>query len=168
MKAEVVWKTIDEFPNYLISNQGDVKNKRTEYIKKPGVEKRGYVVFSMEKEGKLYLRTQHIMLARTFIPNPLNKPYVNHKDGNKQNNSIDNLEWVTARENFLHARRTGLHKSDGDKRTAQYTLDGKLVAIYKSASEAARRLGIRRANISGVARGNTKSKTYKGFIWRYV
>ena len=168
MKAEVVWKTIDEFPSYLISNQGDVKNKRTGYIKKPGVGKRGYVVFSMEKEGKLYLRTQHIMLARTFIPNPLDKPYVNHKDGNKQNNSMDNLEWVTAGENLLHARRTGLHNSDGDKRTAQYTLDGKLVAIYKSASEAARRLGIGLSGITRVASGNTKSKTYKGFIWRYV
>ena len=168
MKAEVVWKTIDEFPNYLISNQGDVKNKRTGYTKKPSVGKRGYVVFSMNKEGKLYLRTQHIMLARTFIPNPLNKPCVNHKDGNKQNNSIDNLEWVTAKENLIHARRTGLHKSDGDKRTAQYTLDGKLVAIYKSASEAARRLGIEVSGIAHVAKGNTRSKTYKGFIWRYV
>ena len=168
MKAEVVWKPIDEFPGYLISNQGDVKNKKTGYIKKPSVGKRGYVVFSMKNEGKFYLRTQHIMLARTFIPNPLNKPYVNHKDGNKQNNSIDNLEWVTGRENLLHARRTGLRKSDGDKRTAQYTLDGKLIAIYKSASEAARRLGIGFSGITSVARGNTKLKTYKGFIWRYV
>lgn len=163
----IEWKTIEEFPNYEISIDGEVRNKITRKNKKPSVGKRGYYVFSMVKDGKSYLRTQHIMLAKAFIPNPDNLPQINHIDGNKLNNKIDNLEWCTAQENLLHARKSGLHKSDGDKRTIQYSLDGEIVNIFKSASEAARKTGIKRCNISSVARGNTKMKTAGGYIWKY-
>ena len=163
------WRNIDEFPDYKISNFGRVMNNKTGYIKKPSIGKRGYYVYSMQKDGKSYLRTTHIMLARSFIPNPQNLEQINHIDGNKLNCSIENLEWVSPRDNMLHARKMGLHKSDGDKETAQYSLDGnQLINVYKSASEAARQTGLSRSNICSVARGNTREKSCGGYIWRYI
>lgn len=160
------WITIEDFPKYEITKNGRVRNKETQHIKTPSPGKRGYPVVSLWKDGKQYLRTIHILLARTFIPNPENKPQVNHIDGNKENYDLGNLEWVSARENVLHAKRTGLQKSDGDKVVRQYTKTGDLVCTYKSASEAARENGYTRSAICNAARG--LFKYYKGYIWRYV
>lgn len=162
-----VWKTVEEFPDYEISSDCQIRNKKTGHIKKQSIGKRGYLVVSMYKEGKGYLRTVHIMYARTFIPNPLNLPMVNHKDGDKTHCTYDNLEWSTAKDNLNHARRIGLHTSDGDKSVSQYDKQGNFIAHYKSASEAGRVTGIKRCNICSVARGNTKHKSAGGYIWRY-
>lgn len=162
-----IWKTIEEFPNYEISMDCVIRNKKTGHIKKQSVGKRGYLVVSMCKDNKVYLRTVHILYARAFIPNPKGLPMVNHKNGNKINCTFDNLEWTTARDNVLHARLTGLHTSDGDKKVSQYSKDGNLIATYKSASEASRITGIKRCNICSVARGNTRQKSAGGYIWKY-
>lgn len=161
------WVVIEEFPNYEIARSGMIRNKTTNKVKKISKGHRGYPVVSLRKNGKMYLRTVHILLARTFIANPQNKPEVNHIDGNKANYKLENLEWVTRKENDNHARRTGLHKSDGDKPVLQYTKDMILVNRFKSASEAARKTGYNRSNISSAARGNTRLKSYKGYIWKY-
>ena len=91
-----------------------------------------------------------------------------HIDGDKLNFSLSNLEWVTSQENNIHARRTGLHTSDGDKAIQQIDCFGRVVCAYKSASEASRKTGINRANICGVARGNTRAKTAGGYKWKYL
>lgn len=162
-----IWKTIEEFPDYEISNNCQIRNKKTGHVKKQSIGKRGYLVVSMRKGGKGYLRTVHIMYARAFIPNPQNLPMVNHIDGDKTHCTYENLEWCTAKENVNHARITGLHKSDGDKSVSQYDICGNLISKFKSASEASRITGISRSNICSVARGNTKFKTAGGYIWRY-
>lgn len=164
---DVVWKTIEEFPQYEISSNAEIRHKIRKKIRKVSVGKRGYPVVSFKKGGKQYLRTLHIMYSRAFIPNPENKKEVNHIDGNKCNCTLSNLEWVTSKENNHHARDTGLHTSDGDKKIAQYK-DGVLVATYKSASEASRVTGFNRGNICSCARGNTKLKTTKGYEWKYI
>ena len=161
------WVTIEEFPKYEVSKDGRVRNKETGHIKSPSRGGLGYPVVSLWKDDKQYLRTIHILLGRTFIPNPDNKPQINHIDGNKENYNLENLEWVTPLENMSHARRTGLHKSDGDKAVLQFTKNGSLLHEYKSASEASRATGINRGNISVVARGNGRSKTAGGYIWKY-
>ena len=163
---------LNGFPNYLINKLGEIKNTRLNKIKKVGVGKRGYPVVSLRIGKKQFLRTVHILLARTFLPNPEMLPQVNHIDGNKLNYRLSNLEWCTARENNLHARRTGLHTSDGDKRVSQIKGD-KIIAVYRSVSEASRQTGINRANIANVARGYITKKglhllTAGGFKWRYV
>ena len=161
------WRTIEEFPNYEITASGKIRHKEKRIIRKTPVGKRGYPVVSINKDGKQYLRTVHILVARTFLPNLDNKPQVNHIDGNKLNPSVDNLEWCTPRENVMHARRTGLHKSDGDKPVAQYTADGEYIASFKSASEASRQTGIARNTIGLVANQKPRYKHAGGYIWRW-
>jgi hypothetical protein len=162
------WKTIPDFPNYEITEKGKIRHKEKKKIRKASPSKRGYPVVSLRKDGKEYLRTIHILVARTFIPNPENKPEVNHKDGNKWNYNINNLEWVTSKENIYHARRMGLHKSDGQKKVAQFDKNGMLRCVFSSATEASKKTGIARCNISAVARENTRAKTAGGYIWRYI
>lgn len=161
-----LWRTVDEFPNYEVSNFARIRNKDTNLIKVPAVGKRGYLVLSFKKDGKTFVRTLHRIFAIAWIPNPENKKEINHINGDKCDCSFDNLEWVTPYENMLHARKTGLHNSDGDKAVWQLK-NGKVIAEYKSCSEAARINGFHRGNISSCARGNTKLKTYKGYEWRY-
>ena len=132
------WKIIDGFPNYEISRNCVIRNRETGRIKKQCLGKRGYLVVSLYKEGKRCLRTVHILMARAFIANPYGLKVVNHKDGDKTNCSLENLEWVTTRDNLLHARIMGLHKSDGDKKVSQYDLNGNRIDTFKSASEANR------------------------------
>ena len=169
---EEKWVIIQEFPDYSICKDGKVKNNKTGYIKYPSNGTRGYPVVSLQKDGKRYLRTIHILLGRTFIynDNPTIKTQINHIDGNKMNFKLDNLEWVTPQENIIHARKTGLHKTDGDKAVIQLTKQGDFIAEYKSASEASRQTGICRSNICNVCRGTLNRhgnpiKTAGGYIW---
>lgn len=135
------------------------------------VGKRGYPVFSLRVGDSYRLLTVHRCVAEAFLPNPEGKPQVNHIDGDKTNNNVKNLEWATSRENLLHARRIGLHKSDGDKPVLQIN-HGVVIAEYKSASQAERLTGIGRANICNVCRaqGTRKQNHFKtagGFEWKW-
>ena len=167
-----MWKPIREFPLYEISSDGRVRRVGENKVRKISIGKRGYPVLSLRKDGKTYVRTLHRLLADAFIPNPNNLPEINHIDGNKTNFSLSNLEWCTRKHNDNHARRTGLHKSDGDKAVVQYSLSGVPIAEYKSASEAARKTGASRSAIANVCnrRKNQKGyehKTNHGYIWRW-
>lgn len=163
-----MWKTIEEFPMYEISPNGLIRNKVSLKVKKPSIGFRGYPVVSLQRNGKQYLRTVHILLARAYIENPRECEQINHIDGDKTNYDLSNLEWCTPRENNIHARHNGLHLSDGDKSVKQFTVDGEYVSQYKSISEASRHTGINRCAIGNVARGKPRYKTAGGFVWRYA
>ncbi len=119
-----IWKDIVGFEGYYqVSNFGNVKslerkckalgNKlRTVPSKAKAVtiDRYGYPKVSLDKDGHSYYFTIHRLVAQTFIPNPENKPQVNHIDGNKQNNCVENLEWCTAKENTDHSWKMGLQK----------------------------------------------------------
>lgn len=106
------WRTIEEFPIYEVSNTGVVRNKRTKKEKKPNINEKGYELIKIYvKTGIAYKRRVHRLVAKAFISNLENKPEVNHKDGNKRNNTVENLEWVTQKENHEHALYMGLHTS---------------------------------------------------------
>ena len=168
---EEIWKEIKFLDGkYEVSNRGRVRNAKTKRLLKLSPSKRGYLVFSCIVDGKHKLVNVHKCVAIEFVPNPNNLPQVNHIDGNKTNPDATNLEWVTAKENNLHARRTGLHTSDGDKPVIQIK-NGLVVGEYKSASEASRATGIKRCNICNVCRGYVWNghhyKTAGGFEWKW-
>jgi hypothetical protein len=94
---------------YFVSDKGDVLNKRNGITRKASVTKWGYARVSFYINGKVRNYPVHRLVASAFLPNPDNLPVVNHIDGNKLNNCVDNLEWCTYAHNVRHAVRTGLH-----------------------------------------------------------
>lgn len=101
-------RSIEGYPNYSISAEGVICNISTGRIKSTYTSKRGYTTVGLSYRNKYKLFTLHRLLALHFIPNPENKPQVNHIDGNKLNNKLSNLEWVTNKENTKHAHVNGL------------------------------------------------------------
>lgn len=110
-----VWKSLIYqgicYPNFEVSNNGNLRNANTQKVYKQHVNKCGYcqVCVSLGSKNKKKVFKMHKAVAETFIPNTENKPQVNHIDGNKINNNIDNLEWVTNSENIRHAYNNGLN-----------------------------------------------------------
>ncbi len=121
------WKN---FYNYHISNKGHITYKDSMKLRQPSVHKRGYLWawFIIPNVGKKKLLI-HRVVAQLFIPNLDNKPQVNHIDGNKQNNDIENLEWVTNQENRNHANIMGL-TAKGNQLSKKLT-DKKVTEIRK-------------------------------------
>ena len=118
----VIWKDVEGFEGiYKISNEGVVVGTPRRGAKGGPIKRfettNGYEHYHLYKDGKLTQMYVHRMLAIHLIPNPENKPCVNHIDGNRMNNSLDNLEWVTYAENNEHAVRTGLVTNVGENHT---------------------------------------------------
>lgn len=108
-----IWKDIEGFEKYQISSYGRVRSFKNnkESILKPLIKCSGYVGLQFYQNKKHYNVYVHQLVANAFITNPENKPEVNHIDGNKLNNNLTNLQWVTAKENIQHAWDTGLMKN---------------------------------------------------------
>ena len=104
-----VWKDVEGYEGlYKISNKGRVKSLRWNGERILKATKNNYMCLTLTIDGKQKHHNVHVLVERAFIPNPENKSCVNHIDGNKQNNCVENLEWATYSENILHAYRTGL------------------------------------------------------------
>ena len=110
-----IWKDVVGYEGfYQVSNLGRVKSFHKNKVKilEPHCDKtsRSYPRVNLCKENCMVKKLVHVLVAEAFIPNPQGKPMVNHKDGNKRNNRVDNLEWVTNSENVRHAFRIGLNR----------------------------------------------------------
>lgn len=130
----------------------------------------GYkIVYLSVDSCKRMVKKVHRLVAEAFIPNPNNFPQINHKDENRLNNSVQNLEWCDAKYNANHGtRKDKLRKVSGIK-VAQYDLTGNLIKIWDSISQASRYFGtVTTSNIRRVCKQEPGRNTYKGFIWRYV
>ena len=143
------------------------KTDRTRYIhKRVGTKKNGYqYVIHNSKKSHLV----HRLVSVAFIPNPEKKPHVNHRDGNKLNNTTSNLEWVTRSENELHAHSIGLKEGPNKKPVIQMDLLGGYVKEHASITEAVAALGLpitQKTNVTLCCRG--KLKTSCGFRWAYA
>lgn len=114
------WRTISQNSNYEVSNYGEIRNKKRGKMLIPYINSCGYPQIKIAVARGVWKKlTVHRLVAQAFIPNPLSKPYVNHKDYNRANNRVDNLEWVTPSENNLWS---GEHMSKarlGHKRSAE-------------------------------------------------
>lgn len=153
---EEIWKIIENSGGkYEVSNLGHVRSTLKKINKKPSINKGYHKVGIIENNCKKE-RFIHRLVAKAFIPNPENKPEVNHINGDKSNNTISNLEWVTPKENMAHSRLTGLNK--GHKKTLP-SISKKVLCvdtgkIYKSAGQAGKELGVNRCAICHqIARG---------------
>lgn len=104
-------KEIEIAPNYAIDVDGKIYNKKTGKALAQRLNRDGYSVVELWKENKKTVYAVHRFVAKAFIPNPENLPCVNHKDGNKANNKVENLEWVTYSQNTIHAFELGLMKA---------------------------------------------------------
>lgn len=110
------WRICESFPEYEVSNLGNVRNVSTKKELK-GVN-RLYNEVCLRSKGKQVSAYTHRLVAEAFIPNPENLPQVNHIDGNKLNNAVTNLEWCTAKHNIQHAWKTGLSTTSHKSRNA--------------------------------------------------
>lgn len=133
----------------------------------------GYYKVGLCKDGKIKKLRLHRLIALAFIPNPLNKPCINHKNGNKLDNRIENLEWCTRAENNTHSYRTGLRKASLGKRyTGQYKsivcydMNGNELALFKSCKIASELMKMDRCSIGRVLNGELSS--YKGYKFKYA
>ena len=177
-----VWKDIPGFENkYQASNLGNIRSlnyfghKGVIHLLKQQHTYDGYCRVPLMIDGIKKNITTHILVAKTFIPNPDNKPQVNHRDGNKTNNTVSNLEWVTPKENIAHAIKEGLRNTESrtylsgeshyaSKPVYQYSLSGTLVKKWGCISDAARFYSCKPSTIINCTKG--RIKTCKGFMWR--
>lgn len=159
-----IWKDIEGYNGeYQVSNHGRIKSLKfgKERIIKLGYNMSGYVTGKISKSGIAVSKGMHRWVAETFIPNPDNKPEVNHKDGNKLNNNDWNLEWVTRGENMRHAVTNGLHVAikRGDHYLAKKVIDIKTGVVYNCVSDASKIAGIRHTYLANMLNGYFKNKT---------
>lgn len=182
MKEEV-WKDIEGYEGlYQVSNFGRVRSldryvnhpkgkvlKKSKIIS-PGINKHNYKYVTLSKSNNKKTFRVHRLVAEAFIPNPLNLPCVNHKDEDKTNNHVDNLEWCTYEYNINYGTRTERHKNTiipKKNPVLQLDLDGNIVNEFESLTEAYEKTGFYKTNISRVCKNLPKYKTYKGFKWKY-
>lgn len=173
-----IWKDVPDYIGiYQISNLGNARSL-DRYVKHPkkgyrlvkGIDIKqspassGYNAFSLCKEGTQKTILTHLLVAKLFVDNPNNKPYVNHIDGDKTNCKSDNLEWCTPKENYDHSVA---NKLQGYRKTPilQLDLNGNLIKEYESQIKAEEETKICRKQINNCAKN--KQPTAKGFKWQY-
>lgn len=185
---EEIWKDIPNYGGYQVSNLGKVKNlykkcgkyfqikKYYPHILNGYIANNGYYIANLQNKRFLV----HRLVAETFIPNPNNYPVVNHIDGNKLNNNVNNLEWCSYKHNTQEAIKMGSYKKRDkemslnprrSKTIAQYELNGKYIKTYRNSVVAEKTLKkqnikISARNIRAAASG--KRKSAGGFLWIYT
>ena len=152
---------------YQITANGEVFSMYTQSFKKAEVARNGYKRITLFKDGKGRHFLIHRLVAEAFLENPNGFEMVNHKDGNKLNNDVSNLEWCDASYNMKHAYKNNLI-AIRTTRVIQYTRDFQKIREWQSIKEAAESLRINHANIITVCQQNTNRQFAGGFRWRYA
>lgn len=163
-----IWKDVLGFEGlYKASSHGRVWSIRTNKEMKGVPDSYGYLRLGLYKENKRKYNSIHRIVAESFIPNPENKPQVNHIDENIKNNTLKNLEWVTEKENSNHGTRNIRMAKTKHKKIDRYSLDGEYIDSFNSIKEAKDFLGCKDdSNISKCCKG--KMKSAGGYRWKYA
>lgn len=164
---EEIWKEVPGFEGlYQVSNYGQIRSTPRRGtaggIMKGHIDKKGYINITLRKDGTQYTQKLHRLIAITFIPNPNNYPEVNHKDENKQNNRVDNLEWCTTSYNHEYGTRTVRASTRCGKpiRCVETGIE------YQGAKWASKEMGI---DSSGITKAlKNPNRTCGGYHWQYV
>lgn len=175
------WKSISSYEGYEVSDLGRVRSlnfKRTGKTKilQPIDNGKGYLFVSLCKDGKVKMMYVHRLVASAFLPNPLNLDTVNHKNEDKRNNNVSNLEWMSQADNNNYGTRVqraaeanSKVQINHPKKSKQVQMldksTGKLLAIFPSIQEAERQIGIAHSSIVACCKGRLKSAG--GYVWRY-
>ena len=172
-----IWKPVLGYEGlYEVSNIGSVKSLERYVPNNKGSKKlvyekilnhcevNGYDRVELSKDGKRKMHRVHRLVAQAFIPNPNNLPQVNHKDENKKNNCVENLEWCTCVENQNHGTRNTRCAKARRKRVQAIGKNGDVVMEFNSITEASKVTGARANGISACING--RNKTSGGYIWK--
>lgn len=170
-------KQIKGFDDYFVSDEGCVYSTKSGSLKKlaPHKSNNGYLLIGLHQNG-YYTKTVHRLVAEAFIPNPLKKNQINHKNGNKEDNSVCNLEYCTPSENQKHRYNVLKQKSHLYGKRGKFSLrhriiqqikDGKVIKEYYGSVEAQRITGICCSNIIGCCRNYNNFKSAGGYQWKY-
>ena len=165
------WRDIKGYEGlYQVSNTGKVKSLNYSKTGKEGILKScknsaGYLILELFKNGIGKCHAIHRLVAEAFIPNIDNLPCINHKDENKENNYVENLEWITYKENANHGTRNERMAEKLKKPIFSISKESGLITYWASISEASKQTGINLSSISACCRG--KRKSAGGFYWHY-
>lgn len=168
-----LWKDIPNFEGlYQVSNLGKVKSFRRspkfgcqpEYILNPSTSENGYANVTLYDGKSRHKFLVHRLVANSFIPNPDNLPQINHKDENRLNNRVDNLEWCTAEYNNAYGTAKFRMIDTKSRPIEQLTVDGQVLAVYRSTRIASELLGINRGTLKSAI---SKQSQCNGYYWRY-
>lgn len=174
-----IWKDIEGFNGkYQVSNLGNVRSFskwKNGGLLKPGTNGGGYFFVQLVKSGRndISIRVIHRLVATAFIENPNNLPEVNHIDGNKKNNNVENLEWVSRERNIQHAFDIGLipkkigKLNPNAKTVLQKDKNGNIVKIWNSVADIHREKGYATNGIICCCNKKPKYHTAYGYIWEY-
>lgn len=165
-----IWLPVEGYPQYFVSTFGRVASTKNRTGQKKLLsqwpDKDGYLKTRLCQNNKPKNVLVHRLVATVFAPNPKGLTVVNHIDENKANNRADNLEWCTVQYNTVYNGSAIRRAETLRKPIAQYTLDGKLVKVWRSRAEIQAETGCSGGNITLVCQGK-RHKAY-GFIWKYA
>lgn len=167
----VEWHKLEIDPGYEVSNTGKVRSFKKKsgglydepHMRKPVEDQKGYLRVNLSVNGRMVNRKIHRLVAKYFVPNPENKPQVNHKDGDKGNNNYSNLQWVTNKENMAHAYATGIRNNIGENNGKAILTEEDVIEIRQLLDQGvyqkdiAEMFGVKQITISNINTGKNWS-----------
>lgn len=161
------WRVVEEFPQYKVSNLGRVINTKKNKLMTISIRSNGYCVVKLSKNNVAKERKVHRLVAIAFIPNPNNYDCVNHKNEDKTDNRVENLEWCNHQYNNTYGTRCIRQSEKIKVSIKQCDMQGNVIKEFNSINDAAKELGISACNISNCLHGKQKSTPRNLYTWKF-